>query len=215
MASCISCRRTRSRRCARKIADAGDGSNARRDAQSGRIPKPAFDDPNAKATLATGELGSGIPFAEVAKPKPGTWPSYNGDMGGNRFSPLNQINTANVQRLAPQWIFPIPSSPRPLQMTPVVVDGVMYVTSVNEAYALDARNGREIWHYSRPRTPGLAGDAASGINRGVAVLGDRVFMVVRQRAPVRAASFHRTAYLGRRDGRLRSRTTAPPARRWW
>jgi alcohol dehydrogenase (cytochrome c) len=53
----------------------------------------------------------------------------------------------------------------------------MYVTTVNEAFALDARNGREIWHYSRPRTQGLAGDAASGINRGVAVLGDRVFMV--------------------------------------
>ena len=47
----------------------------------------------------------------------------------------------------------------------------------NEAYALDARSGREIWHYSRPRTKGMAGDAASGINRGVAVLGDRVFMV--------------------------------------
>jgi len=58
-----------------------------------------------------------------------------------------------------------------------VADGVMYVTSVNEAYALDARVGREIWHWSRPRTPGLAGDAASGINRGVAVLGDRVFLV--------------------------------------
>jgi alcohol dehydrogenase (cytochrome c) len=53
----------------------------------------------------------------------------------------------------------------------------MYVTSVNEAYALDARSGREIWHYSRPRSQALAGDAASGINRGVAVLGDRVFMV--------------------------------------
>jgi alcohol dehydrogenase (cytochrome c) len=52
----------------------------------------------------------------------------------------------------------------------------MYITTVNEAYALDARSGREIWHYSRPRTQGLAGDAASGINRGVAVLGDRVFL---------------------------------------
>ncbi len=134
-------------------------------------------DPNAKAMLATGELGPGVPFADVAHPKPGSWPTYNGSMSGNRFSPLNQINTANVQQLAPQWIFPVASSPRPLQVTPVVVDGVMYVTSVNEAYALDARNGREIWHYSRPRSQGLAGDAASGINRGVAVLGDRVFMV--------------------------------------
>src|SRR5207244_5112226 len=83
----------------------------------------------------------------------------------------------NVEHLAPKCIFQISSAPRALEVTPVVVDGVMYVTTVNEAYALDARSGREIWHYSRPRTQGLAGDAASGINRGVAVLGDRVFMV--------------------------------------
>src|SRR5438477_10584089 len=71
----------------------------------------------------------------------------------------------------------VPGSTRAIGTTPVVVDGVMCVTAVNEAYALDARSGREIWHYSRPRTQGLAGDAASGINRGVAVLADRVFMV--------------------------------------
>src|SRR5206468_7311110 len=93
------------------------------------------------------------------------------------FSPLNQIDTTNVARLAPKWMFTLRGAPGTLEMTPVVVDGVMYVTAVNEAYALDARSGREIWHYSRPRTQGLAGDAASGINRGVAVLGDRIFMV--------------------------------------
>ena len=134
-------------------------------------------DPNAKATLATGEMGSGVPFADVAYPKPGAWPTYDGSQSGNRFSPLTQIDTSNVERLAPKWMFTIPGAPRALEVTPVVVDGVMYVTSVNEAYALDARSGREIWHYSRPRSQGLAGDAASGINRGVAVLGDRVFMV--------------------------------------
>ncbi|MEO8367957.1 MAG: c-type cytochrome, partial [Candidatus Solibacter sp.] len=134
-------------------------------------------DPNAKTTLATGALGPGIPFAQVAQPLPGTWPGYNGTMSGNRFSALDQISTSNVQQVAPQWIFPIPSAPRALQVTPVVVDGIMYVTSVNEVFAIDARNGREIWHYRRPRTQGLAGDAASGINRGVAVLGDRVFTV--------------------------------------
>jgi PQQ-dependent dehydrogenase (methanol/ethanol family) len=134
-------------------------------------------DPNAKATLAVGELGPGVSFTEVAQPKPGSWPTYDGHLSGNRFSPLDQINTRNVARLAPQWIFPIPSAPRALEVTPVVVDGVMYVTTVNEAFALYARSGREIWHYSRPRSQGLAGDAASGINRGVAVLGDRVFIV--------------------------------------
>jgi PQQ-dependent dehydrogenase (methanol/ethanol family) len=122
------------------------------------------------------EMGSGIPFSDVAFPKPGAWPTYDGNESGNRFSPLKQIDAGNVEHLAPKWMFPIPGA-RELEGTPVVVDGVMYVTSVNEAYALDARSGRELWHFSRARSKGLAGDAAGGINRGVAVLGDRVFMV--------------------------------------
>jgi glucose dehydrogenase len=94
---------------------------------------------------------AGIPFEDIARPKPGTWPTYDGNLSGNRFSPLDQINTSNVQHLAPKWMFTIAGAPRALQVTPVVVDGVMFVTSVNEAYRLDARTGREIWHYSRPR----------------------------------------------------------------
>src|ERR1017187_4546032 len=134
-------------------------------------------EPGAKATLATGQLGPGVSFADLAHPKPGSWPTYDGNQSGNRFSPLTQIDTGNVERLAPKWMFTLPGAPRALEVTPVAVDGVMYVSSVDEAYALDARSGREIWHYSRPRSQGLAGDAASGINRGVAVLGDRMFMV--------------------------------------
>jgi alcohol dehydrogenase (cytochrome c) len=53
----------------------------------------------------------------------------------------------------------------------------MYVTAANECYALDAGSGRQLWHFKRPRTQGLSGDAAGGINRGVAVGGDRLFMV--------------------------------------
>jgi PQQ-dependent dehydrogenase (methanol/ethanol family) len=135
------------------------------------------NDPTAKSTLATGEVGVGISFTNIAHPKPGSWPTYDGNYSGNRFSPLAQIDTTNVAGLAPKWMFNLRGAPGTLEVTPVVVDSVMYVTSVNEAYALDARSGREIWHYSRPHTRGLAGDAASGINRGVAVLGDRVFMV--------------------------------------
>jgi alcohol dehydrogenase (cytochrome c) len=134
-------------------------------------------EPGATAPPAAGELGPGVLFADIARPKPGSWPTYDGNESGNRFSPLSQINAGNVASLAPKWMFTLPGAPRALEVTPVVVDGVMYVTSVNEAYALDARSGREIWHYSRPRSQALAGDAASGINRGVAVLGDRVFMV--------------------------------------
>jgi alcohol dehydrogenase (cytochrome c) len=64
-----------------------------------------------------------------------------------------------------------------LETTPVVVEGIMYATSANECYALDAGSGRELWHFQRPRTRGLVGNAAGGFNRGVAQAGDRLFMV--------------------------------------
>jgi alcohol dehydrogenase (cytochrome c) len=115
-------------------------------------------------------------FASVARPARGEWPTYHGDLSGNRHSPLDQINTTNVAQLAPKWTFPVPDRQRALQVTPVVAGGLMYVTAVNAVWALDARTGQEVWHYSRPRTQGLVGDPASGINRGVAILGDRVFM---------------------------------------
>jgi alcohol dehydrogenase (cytochrome c) len=104
------------------------------------------------------------------------WPTYNGQPTGSRFSALTGIDTANVGRLAPAWTFTLDGASR-LEVTPVVVDGVMYVTTANECYALDAGSGRQLWHFKRPRTRGLSGDAAGGINRGVAVAGDRVFMV--------------------------------------
>ena len=69
----------------------------------------------------------------------------------------------------------MPGAQGALQVTPVVLGGLMYVTAPN-AVALDARTGRQVWRYTRPRTQGVVGDAASGINRGVAVLGDRVFL---------------------------------------
>jgi alcohol dehydrogenase (cytochrome c) len=103
------------------------------------------------------------------------WPSYNGGMNGSRYSPLAQIDRTNAGRLAPKWIYSLTN--QRLQVTPVVVGGVMYVTSANECYALDAGSGREIWRYQRPRTKGLIGNAAGGANRGVGVAGDRLFMV--------------------------------------
>jgi alcohol dehydrogenase (cytochrome c) len=119
---------------------------------------------------------AGPSFEEIAHPKPGEWPTYNGQLNGNRHSELKEIDTANVARLSPKWMFTIPNAQR-LQVTPVVVEGVMYVTAANEAFALDARSGRPIWHYKRPLTKGVIGDASSAINRGVAVLGAKVFMV--------------------------------------
>jgi alcohol dehydrogenase (cytochrome c) len=104
------------------------------------------------------------------------WPSYNGDPSGNRYSKLEQIKKANVARLRPEWIFPMANAPM-VENTPVVIEGVMYVSNANECYALDAGSGRMIWHFQRPRTKGVSGNAALGMNRGVAAAGDRIFML--------------------------------------
>src|SRR5262249_44445954 len=115
-------------------------------------------------------------FDAIVNPRRGEWPTYHGRLDGNRHSALDQITRSNVDKLSLRWMFPIPNSGR-LEVTPVVADGVMYVTKANEAFALDPKNGRQLWHFARPRTQGLVGDAGGGINRGVAVLGDRLFMV--------------------------------------
>jgi alcohol dehydrogenase (cytochrome c) len=104
------------------------------------------------------------------------WTSYNGSDNGNRYSSLEQINTTNVKHLAPAWMFPVPNAPR-LEATPVVVDGIMYFTAANEAYALDATTGRQIWVFRIPRTKGILSDAGGGANRGVAISGNRIFMI--------------------------------------
>jgi alcohol dehydrogenase (cytochrome c) len=104
------------------------------------------------------------------------WTSYDGSFTGNRYSSLDQINVKNAQRLAPAWVFPNPTAIQ-LEVTPVVQDGVMYITAPNEAYALDATTGRQIWAFKLPRTPGLLSSAGEGANRGVAISGNRVYMV--------------------------------------
>jgi alcohol dehydrogenase (cytochrome c) len=107
------------------------------------------------------------------------WPTYHGEVGGNRYTPLMLIDKRNVARLAPRWVFPIPgvNAGAAVETTPLVVDGVMYISTANQAIALDAGTGRQLWQYRRPRTEGLVGNAAAGINRGVAIAGNRLFMV--------------------------------------
>ncbi|MCP5145009.1 MAG: PQQ-binding-like beta-propeller repeat protein [Gammaproteobacteria bacterium] len=120
------------------------------------------------------------------------WPTYNGVPGGNRYSPLTQINKQNLASLAPAWSFPLPEA-RMVETTPLVVNGVMYISSANEVFALDAGNGRPLWHFQRPRTEDIAGNARLGFNRGVAIAGDRVFL--------QTDNVHLLA-LDRRDGSL-------------
>jgi alcohol dehydrogenase (cytochrome c) len=113
--------------------------------------------------------------ALLAQPPGANWPSYNGDYTGRRYSSLAEINVSNVSQLRAEWVFHARNSNR-LEVTPVVVDGLMIVTASNHAFALDARTGRQVWHYSRPNSEGLIDDASRHINRGVGVWHSRVYM---------------------------------------
>ena len=96
----------------------------------------------------------------IAHPKRGDWPTYNGTVDGNRHSALDQVNLASVPQLQLQWLYPIPFGS--LETTPVVIDGIMYVTGNNQVYALSGKSGREIWRYQRPKSPAakISGDAS-------------------------------------------------------
>ena len=110
----------------------------------------------------------------MAQPPGTNWLSYNGDFSGRRYSSLSQITAANVAGLHAEWVFHVGNSDR-MEVTPLVVDGIMFVTSANDTFALDARTGRQIWHNSRPISEGLIDDASRHISRGVAIWHSRIY----------------------------------------
>ncbi len=143
---------------------------------AGELATLARDEIADVVDLGRGTMPDLTPRDVANQPGPGDWPTYNGDPGGNRHSALRQITPATVAHMRLKWLFPAGNA-RNLRTTPIVVGGVMYVTAPNEVFALDARTGRQIWHYSRPRTSGVIGDAGAGVNRGVALRGDRLYFV--------------------------------------
>jgi alcohol dehydrogenase (cytochrome c) len=107
---------------------------------------------------------------------PTRWLTYSGDYTGQRFSPLTQISPANASQLAAQWTFQT-GVVNKFEATPLVLDGVLYATgALNHAWAVDARTGRQIWHYQRQLPEGLK-VCCGMVNRGFAVYGDRLFLV--------------------------------------
>src|SRR5439155_2959670 len=106
---------------------------------------------------------------------PSRWLTYSGDYNGHRHSPLTQITPENVNQLSAQWTFQT-GTLGSFQTTPLVLDGVLYVTGFNNnAWAIDARSGRQIWRYRRDLPEDLR-LCCGTVNRGFAVLGDRLFM---------------------------------------
>jgi len=111
----------------------------------------------------------------LVQPPAGNWVSYNGDYSGRRFSSLSEINADNLAGLRAEWVFHARNTSR-LEVTPIVVNGMMLVTAANDASALDARTGRVVWRHAWPISEGLIDDASGHINRGVGIWHDRVYM---------------------------------------
>ena len=122
------------------------------------------------AILLAAPLCGQVTFEKIRKGPGEDWLTYAGDYGARRYSPLTQIHRANVGSLVPKWVFHVDEAKR-LEVSPLVYQGIMYITNSNEVYALDARSGRPIWHYRDEWVKDKQ------VNRGVALLEDRLFFV--------------------------------------
>jgi alcohol dehydrogenase (cytochrome c) len=110
-----------------------------------------------------------------ADSEPENWLTYSGNNSGWRYSPLKQITPANAKTLEMKWAFQADSTEK-LESSPLVVDGVMYVTQPpNDIIALDAKTGRIFWIYQYRVAPD-ARVCCGRVNRGLAILGDTLFM---------------------------------------
>jgi acido-empty-quinoprotein group A len=89
----------------------------------------------------------GLDPAALLKPATDTWPTYNGDYSGKRYSTLDQINAGNINSLTLAWVFQTHSVA--IKSTPLEVNGILYFSVPDNVWAVDARSGRGIWHYER------------------------------------------------------------------
>jgi len=107
--------------------------------------------------------------------EPQNWLTYSGDYAGRRFSGLEEVNTNNAHSLVVKWVYQTAATGK-LETTPLVADGVLYATGQDDrAFALDARTGRPIWLYQR-QLPSDIRPCCGRVNRGLAILGDKVFL---------------------------------------
>jgi acido-empty-quinoprotein group A len=157
---------------------------------------PAFLAVVATAVLSTtlGGQSRGLDQALLLKPPTDAWPTYHGDYSGRRYSTLTQINAGNVKQLSLAWLYRLntsrvgatvggegPETPpasaggfgQPsIKSTPLMINGVLYFTSPDHVWAVDARTGREIWHYYWQTRGGIHIG-----NRGVGMYGDWLYFL--------------------------------------
>ncbi len=115
-------------------------------------------------TVATAQ----VRYEDIVKGPGDNWLTYAGNFQGWRYSPLKQVTLQNVPNMVPKWTYHVPESGN-LRTSPIVYNGVMYVTNSNSVHALDARTGRLIWRYDEAQAK------RKGVNRGAAIYGDSVY----------------------------------------
>ena len=136
----------------------------------------------------------------------------NGNYDQTRYFPGKQINTSNVGKLHPAWIFQTEVK-ESQETTPIVVNGVMYVTtSFDHVYALNAKTGEEYWHYTHAMGP-ITTYCCGPNNRGVAVYNDKVYLATLDCASWSRLTPRPAASCGRPRSPIRRSATARPWRR--
>jgi alcohol dehydrogenase (cytochrome c) len=130
------------------------------------------------ASLAASLASAQVSYERIrnAAREPGNWLTYSGNYASHRHSPLTEIDRSNVSRLRPQWLYQT-SGEGELETSPLVVDGVMYLTEPPATVtALDAATGRPLWTWSRPMPSDLRTLGFPRTNRGLAILEDNVYV---------------------------------------
>jgi alcohol dehydrogenase (cytochrome c) len=109
--------------------------------------------------------------------EPQNWPTYSGGYASNRYSSLTQINRENIKNLQLKWVYhPTATAEAKMEVTPLVVDGVLYAGTMTEVVALDAVTGRQYWKITHPFSENdYTGQHVYEVNKGVAIAGNTLF----------------------------------------
>lgn len=128
------------------------------------------------AFLLASALAAQVPYERIvnADREPGSWLTYSRNYSGHRFSPLTHITPANVAGLKVKWAYQY-AEPR-IEVSPIVADGVMYITGPNHAAALDLKTGRPLWKWTRPIPSDYQSIGFGRVNRGAAILDDKLYV---------------------------------------
>ena len=126
--------------------------------------------------LACSSIAAQVPFQRIvnADQEPGNWLTYSRNLEGQRFSPLTEIDVKNVSRLKVKWAYQFPDPQN--EVSPIVVDGIVYTTGPNSAAALDGRTGRPLWTWKRALPADYRSIGFGHTSRGPAVLDDQLYV---------------------------------------